>query len=63
MPTFKGSYAAFDPRRSPEDNLRELYDRYNENVQRLTQTINNLDEENFGIPLSKIKGDSDNGDE
>ena len=53
MPTFKADFAEYDPNRSAEDNLRELYSLHNELIQRVSRTVNNLDEENINISLEK----------
>ena len=59
MPTFKAEYAEFNPQISPEENLRELFNRHNELIQRVSRTVNNLDEENWsGVPAA-AKGEEE----
>ena len=60
MPTFKADYAEFDPQRNTEDNVLNLYNQYNDLVGRISRCVNNLDEENLNIDLSK-GGNSNNG--
>ncbi len=59
MPTFKADYAEYDPQLSAEDNLLELFNRHNELIQRVSRTVNNLDEENLSTLLNNKSSESE----
>lgn len=51
MATFKHINAEYNPKLTPEDNVKLLFNEYNGFVQNVTQTINNLDDENLSAEL------------
>lgn len=61
MPTFKADFFEYDSNLTAEGNIQNLINRYNELVQRLTKTVNNLDEDNLNIDLIAKKGEEDDG--
>lgn len=62
MPTFKADFAQYNPKKSTLDNLQALFAEYNDLVQLLSRTVNNLDEENLNISLTQQKGGSEHGE-
>ncbi|MBQ3431583.1 MAG: hypothetical protein IJG23_02245 [Clostridia bacterium] len=61
MPTFKADYAEFDPQRDTQENLLNLINQYNDLVGRISRCVNNLDEDNLNIDLTKQTGGNNNG--
>lgn len=60
MPAFKADYAEYNPQISAEDNLLELFQKHNELIQRVSRTVNNLDDENFAVkPTTTQQGDEE----
>ncbi|MBR2589935.1 MAG: hypothetical protein IKE65_03340 [Clostridia bacterium] len=47
MPTFKAGFAHYEAQKGEKENLENLIEQYNDLVQRLTFTVNHLDEENL----------------
>lgn len=47
MPTFKAGFARYEAQKGEKENLENLIEQYNDLVQRLTFTVNHLDEENL----------------
>ncbi len=58
MPTFQADYAQYNPQKSAEDNLHELFDMHNELIRRVSRTVNNLDDENLSVSIYP-KGESE----
>ncbi|MBQ6381934.1 MAG: hypothetical protein IJJ41_10120 [Clostridia bacterium] len=58
MPTFKADYVEYDPQRSERDNLLELFTRHNDLIERVSHTVNHLDEENWSVPAGQ-EGESE----
>ena len=53
MPTFKAEFAHYDVKKGNKENLILLIEQYNDLVQRLTFTINDLDEDNLTSSILK----------
>ncbi|GEM_PF-6612071 len=51
MPTFKADFVQYDAKKGEKENLISLIEQYNALVQRLTFTVNGLDEENLTSSL------------
>ena len=47
MPTFQAQFARYEAQKGEKENLESLIEQYNDLVQRLTFTVNHLDEDNL----------------